>query len=398
MTDRNTRKISDSVIGVHYHVGARRDTHGIIYTDSSFARFVEELANICKEVRIFLHEGREDDSSLVYPLKRHNVVWINLGKKVKWEIRLVSWFKIKNVIKKDIDLCDGFIVRGDTPLGPGFLKYRIGNPTGLYLIQDYLDASKSLPFTIKGIRSKILALHHHFNQRKLLPRISKATISDYLTDIYSERGLFDVKTIPSSTFYRDETYCVSDRMKKEPINILFVGRIEIGKGIFTLLDAYKDLQKESQILFNLDIVGPMQLHNLKKRFLAEIERDKSIKYHGSLPIGHELWNFYRNADVFVLPSLHEAMGRVVLEAMVNCVPVIATNVGGIPQNVKHEETGLLVSTNRPDQIKNSVLRILNDQKLRKLIIKSAREHALNLTVENQTGKLLRHFCAEWGWL
>ena len=70
-------------------------------------------------------------------------------------------------------------------------------------------------------------------------------------------------------------------------------------------------------------------------------------------------------DVFLLPSLHEGFGLVLLEAMSRRVPIIASRVGAIPEIVVDGETGILVEPRNVDQLGGAMTRLLNDRALRK---------------------------------
>ncbi|HXF92291.1 MAG TPA: glycosyltransferase [Nitrospiraceae bacterium] len=65
-------------------------------------------------------------------------------------------------------------------------------------------------------------------------------------------------------------------------------------------------------------------------------------------------------DVFVLPSRGEHFGRVLIEAMAMAKPVVATDGGGVPEIVRHGETGLLVPPGRPAHLAQAILILLND--------------------------------------
>jgi len=67
-------------------------------------------------------------------------------------------------------------------------------------------------------------------------------------------------------------------------------------------------------------------------------------------------------DVFVLSSLNEGMGKVVVEAMASGKPVVATRVGGIPEVVLDNDTGLLVEPMNIDSLAQSVISLLKDEK------------------------------------
>lgn len=72
----------------------------------------------------------------------------------------------------------------------------------------------------------------------------------------------------------------------------------------------------------------------------------------------------RSMDIFVLPSLGEGISNTVLEAMATGLPVIATNVGGNPELVEPEVTGLLVPSEDVEALVESILRLINDPQLR----------------------------------
>ena len=70
-------------------------------------------------------------------------------------------------------------------------------------------------------------------------------------------------------------------------------------------------------------------------------------------------------DVFLLPSLHEGFGLVLLEAMSRRVPIIASRVGAIPEVIVHGETGILVKPRNVDELSKAMTRLLEDRALRK---------------------------------
>ena len=83
----------------------------------------------------------------------------------------------------------------------------------------------------------------------------------------------------------------------------------------------------------------------------------------------------RAFDVFALLSLNEGMGRVVVEAMASGKPVVAANVGGIPDLVCHGENGYLVDPRDMVALRDAVERLLGDERLRETMGKRGRETA-----------------------
>lgn len=100
-------------------------------------------------------------------------------------------------------------------------------------------------------------------------------------------------------------------------------------------------------------------------------------------------------DVLLTPSRVEAFGRVLLEAMAAGTPVIASQVGGIPEVISEHDLGILVPPKAPDKLARAILDIMSDEKRRDHIITKAREHvSQHFTIESHTReieKVYSHF-------
>ena len=115
------------------------------------------------------------------------------------------------------------------------------------------------------------------------------------------------------------------------------------KGIRYLIESMKFLDDK----FVLLIAGDGEERNFLEKLVREYGLEKRVYFLGML---NDLREFLANIDVFVLPSLNEGMGRVLVEAGVMEKPSIATKVGGIPEVVIDGETGFLVSPGSGQEI------------------------------------------------
>lgn len=88
---------------------------------------------------------------------------------------------------------------------------------------------------------------------------------------------------------------------------------------------------------------------------------------------------YHSADVMINPSLVDNMPISVLEALASGVPVVSTNVGGVPYLVEHEKTALLVPAQDPEAMANAILLLLNDPAKADQIRKAGFESVLKYT-------------------
>lgn len=90
--------------------------------------------------------------------------------------------------------------------------------------------------------------------------------------------------------------------------------------------------------------------------------------------------FYRGLDLFVLPSLDEGFGLVVLEAMATGLPVIGTRAGGTPEVLDHDVNGLLVSPGDPEAIAEAIRALWGDPARRRRLVEGARRTLLRFDI------------------
>jgi len=138
--------------------------------------------------------------------------------------------------------------------------------------------------------------------------------------------------------------CAIDANRKV---ILFIGNLKVSKGCNLLLDAYLLLAKVDAGVDLFYIGVGDQLSELK-RTVTEEALEKRVHFLGA--ISHDLLlNWINSSDVLVLPSMNEGVPNVILEAQSCGTPVVATNVGGIPEIVSNE-TGILIEYGNAEKL------------------------------------------------
>ena len=153
--------------------------------------------------------------------------------------------------------------------------------------------------------------------------------------------------------------------------VLFVGRFIEWKGIQYLLEAFTDvIKKVPDAKLVMVGTGPQ---------LKEINKFRE-KYVGSVFllnfINHEEMPYiYTGCDVFVLPSLFEIFGNVVLEAMASGKPVIGSDVGGMKEIIVHGKTGFRVQPKNSKQLSEYIIKVLTDESLKNRLGINARLRA-----------------------
>lgn len=126
--------------------------------------------------------------------------------------------------------------------------------------------------------------------------------------------------------------------------ILFVGRITRQKGIFHLVNAIPYIQSKCQIVL---CAGAADTKELELEMSERVDHARSATRNKIVWIPQvvpkpEIFTLYSAAALFVCPSIYEPFGIINLEAMACRTPVIGSAVGGIPEIITPEETGLLV--------------------------------------------------------
>ncbi|MFB0546300.1 MAG: glycosyltransferase family 4 protein, partial [Anaerolineae bacterium] len=142
---------------------------------------------------------------------------------------------------------------------------------------------------------------------------------------------------------------------------LFVGRLIRAKSLPTLLRAVRLLVNNGyDPLLKLVGAGPLrpQLMALTHRLGIE----SWVEFVGHKP-QDELMALYQQSSLFVLPSVYEAFGRVIVEAGLCGLPIVGTRVGGIPELVIEGETGLLVPPRDPAALAKAIATLLDDPAL-----------------------------------
>ena len=167
--------------------------------------------------------------------------------------------------------------------------------------------------------------------------------------------------------------------------VLFVGRITRQKGLPHLLAALNEINPSSQSVLVASSPDDVQIQQEVQDRIAESKsRNKQniVWIDSHVPL-HELLVLYTAATVFVCPSIYEPLGIVNLEAMACETAVVASSVGGIPEVVSDQVTGLLVDYdphNTDEFERNLALRInelLDNASLAREMGRRARDHVTN---------------------
>ena len=148
--------------------------------------------------------------------------------------------------------------------------------------------------------------------------------------------------------------------------LAFVGFLIESKGIKDLLMAMKQLKDKGYSSIKLVIAGKGELETYINKFITEHQLSQSVNYIGWVS-GEDKDNLYKKSDTFILPSYKEGMPISILEAMNFGLPIVSTNISGIPDVITVPRNGFLVTPGNVDEIVNAILDCYKDKEIRKRI-------------------------------
>jgi len=178
-------------------------------------------------------------------------------------------------------------------------------------------------------------------------------------------------------------------LPKNAFVILFTGRFVSEKGLPFLLEAARALPGDG---FFLLLIGGGFDEHIVMDWLKENKGMRSkVKCLPYLPY-ERMPLAYRASDAFVLPTLAEGLSRSIMEALASGVPVIATNVGGNPELVKHGFNGFLVPPRDSKAIAEAIIKLASNPSLSKKMRKNARSFAeKSLSVKKRIDAYIREY-------
>jgi len=257
-------------------------------------------------------------------------------------------------------------------------------PNGLGAI--FLKKIYSIPYidTIHGEEVHLSKRYHMLFALRWLVNNSSKTITNSTTTLkFCLEACLDGDKIDVIPFgVNTEFFRPLNVFKDENIfQILSVGYLIERKGFEYLIRAMPDILKEHKHA-RLKIVGSGPLESRLKELIYELDIGNEVEILRNVS-DEELLLIYNSADLFVLPSIvdsqgnTEGLGVVLLEAMACGLPVVGSNVGGIPDIITEGISGILLQEKDISDISKTILLLMDDDELRKKIAHSSLEMVKN---------------------
>jgi len=195
----------------------------------------------------------------------------------------------------------------------------------------------------------------------------------------------------SSFVWKNSTsFMKRNKLSIKDVQVLYVGRLHPEKSLDTLVKAVPFvLEKTKNVHFN--IVGKGYLKEQLEKIASDLKVEEKIKFFGRVS-DEDLILAYNMCDIFVLPSLAELEGMVVLEAMACGKPIVIANSKESASVDFVDGNGFLFEPKNQKDLADNLLKLIGDEKLRKKMghesYKRSKEYDINKSVD----KLEETFC------
>lgn len=168
--------------------------------------------------------------------------------------------------------------------------------------------------------------------------------------------------------------------------ILFVGRLDEGKGLHDLLKAKSRIGERAQLV----LVGSGTIEGDLRAKAQSLGIQDDVVFVGSIP-HDEIHHYYSSADIFCLPSYHEGFPIVNMEALASGCAVVSTNIDSIEEQLDDGKNALLVQPGDIDGITDAFERLLDEPCLKDRLIENGLERATELSWDQQAAMMLDYY-------
>jgi len=386
--------VRDFRLLIHHHAPVHQTASGDLFLASFIGRWINALSGYVGQIGLLSYQTPTHLVEQDEMITARNVKLWSLGAPGKTWDRFHRIKRLKQVCSLAAQSSDGLLIRGVTPRQLDVWRATRVPHKAFLLVGSLLQSRPVFRPTFWGFYEFIMP---YWRKHEVLQISNQGTLLANSPLIVAELKRLDrtASFVPTNSIRADEFSAFEVRKISNPPKILFCGRIVPEKGVKELFEAVAQAFPTRQ--FKLDMVGTSsETYRLELYGLADsLGIAQNIHWHGRIPYGPGLFAFYRQADVFVLPTYYEGFPHVLWEAAAHCCPIITTAVGGIPAFLENERGGLLVPPQNSVAISDAIKKILQDDVLRASLVKKAYTLAQSYSVEACAGTLAGVLFQHW---
>ena len=263
---------------------------------------------------------------------------------------------------------------------PGYLAVKTGIPSLITFHGMLAEDAKYMSKYTQRLRQKLYSLICERYCRNNASHV--INISPYVKKYFGSK-------------LRAKTYYIPNPVKEDFFNlggteekgrVLFAGRISHRKGIMDLIAAVRHIRNKVKIQVVLaGTLDDSKYVNRIRSYICQYRMESFISLAGVLN-EHQIIEEFKRCSLLVLPSYQETAPMVIQQAMAAAKPVIATSICGIPYQVDDGVTGLLFKPHDVNALCDHLVRLLQNDNLRKKMCKKANEKALAMYHANEVAR------------
>lgn len=342
--------------------------HSMMYKMLMSSRFVEEFDVIFLDMRFWSYgKHRKVTVDKLFKLAVYYVqfVWLVLTQRPDFILYNISFYKMPFL--KDVLFC--------------FTGRLLGCK---YVIHDMGKYSRELYDSSSWGMKKIVRLYLKWAAASIIQGEGVRSAYDGFMD---QRKLWVVPGCVEDT----AAWNVPVWEKNGKVNVLYFSFLSETKGVYTAFSAVPEvLRKNSKIDFVF--AGPVESDMVKEKLDILLKKfPENTRYLGYIEDERKRAECFRNADMFIFPTRRECFGLVILHAMAEKLPVIASIEGSIPEILKDGENGFLVNKNDDEQLAQRILQLAVAPQLRKVMGEANRQRFLTVYSHQEYGRKMIEF-------
>lgn len=337
--------------------------HSMLYQMLMGSQFVEEFDVTFLNMSFWTYgKHKKITVDKLFKLVKYYIqfIWLVLTKRPNFILYNMSFYKMPFL--KDALFC--------------FTGRLLGCP---YVIHDMGRYSRELYDSSSSMMKRVIKLFMKWASASIVQGKGVCCAYDGLMD---QKKLWIVPGCVEDTENRN----VPIWKKNGKVNVLYFSFLSEEKGVYTAFSAVpKVLAQNSDIKFNF--AGPIESGKVRQNLNALLEQfPENMEYLGYVEDAEKRTEYFRNADIFIFPTCRETFGLVLLHAMAERLPVVASIEGTIPEIIKEGENGLLIDKGDGEQLAARILQLASDQPLRKTIGETNRQRYLEVYLPQEYGR------------
>jgi N-acetyl-alpha-D-glucosaminyl L-malate synthase BshA len=265
------------------------------------------------------------------------------------------------------------------------VHYAIPHASSAYLAKQMINGKHDLKvtttlhgtdITLVGLEPSFLPLvKFSIEQSDGVTAVSRFLKEKTLTNYNINKEIEVIPNFVDTQLYKPmEADCIKRRLAAEGEKILVhTSNFRPVKRVTDVIKVFDIVQKE--IPSKLLLIGDGPDRSECERLTRQLDLNDKVKFLGKQ---EGLVEILSCSDLFLIPSQSESFGLAALEAMACGLPVISSSVGGLPELVKHNESGFIAEIGDVERMAKYAIDLLTNEKKYKIFSKNSRDRAVNL--------------------